>query len=47
VSTSTLPRARGRVSGYCWTEHPRGGLHCCLPMGHSGKHYHPYSKTNF
>ncbi|MEV8031373.1 hypothetical protein [Streptomyces sp. NPDC086182] len=45
MSTKTLPR--GLMSGYCWSEHPSRGLHCCLPMGHAGKHYHPYTRTNF
>jgi hypothetical protein len=47
VSTKTLPRYSGRMSGYCWAEHSGGGLHCCLPMGHEGQHYHPYSKTSW
>ncbi|MFE2300850.1 hypothetical protein ACFXAW_22010 [Streptomyces sp. NPDC059445] len=38
---------RVRISNYCWTEHPGGGRHCCLPKGHAGQHWHPYSKTSF
>ncbi|MCX4974200.1 hypothetical protein [Streptomyces sp. NBC_00620] len=47
VSTSTLPRWRGGMSGYCWAEHPRGGRRCYLPHGHRGTHWHPYSKTSW
>ncbi|MFF4347517.1 hypothetical protein [Streptomyces sp. NPDC001530] len=47
MSTSTLPRARGRISGYCWTEHGRTHVHCTMPAGHGGKHWHPYSKTSW
>jgi hypothetical protein len=47
VSTSTLPRRRGRISGYCWDEHPRTHVHCTDPAGHKGKHWHPYSKTSW
>lgn len=45
MSKSTLPR--GRISGYCWTEHPRTSVHCTLPHGHSGAHWHPYSKASW
>jgi hypothetical protein len=45
VSTKTLPR--GRMSSYCWAESASRALHCCLPMGHEGRHYHPYTRTNF
>ena len=47
VSTSTLPRTRGRISGYCWDERPGTHVHCCLPHGHHGTHWHPYSKTGW
>jgi hypothetical protein len=47
VSKKTLPRYTGPMSDYCWAEQSGGGLHCCLPRGHAGLHYHPYSKTSF
>ena len=43
MSKSTLPRARGRMSDYCWAEHLHTVVHCTLPAGHSGAHWHPYS----
>jgi hypothetical protein len=45
VSKMSLPR--GRISSYCWAEQPSSSLHCCLPMGHAGLHYHPYRKRNW
>lgn len=47
VSKSTLPRAQGRISGYCWAEHSRTRVHCTEPFGHGGRHWHPYSKTSW
>jgi hypothetical protein len=40
-------RPVGRMSGYCWTEHSRTHVHCTEPFGHSGRHWHPYSKTSW
>jgi hypothetical protein len=47
MSKATLPRYSGSMSGYCWAEQAGSSLHCCLPRGHAGLHYHPYSKTNW
>ncbi|MEU1559528.1 hypothetical protein ABZ504_03280 [Streptomyces mirabilis] len=47
MSKSTLPRLRGRISNYCWDEHPRTHVHCTDPAGHNGKHWHPYTKTSW
>jgi len=47
VSKSTLPRAKGPISGYCWAEHTGTHVHCTEPVGHSGRHWHPYSKTSW
>lgn len=53
MSTATLPRRRGRISGYCWDEHPRTHVHCTLPAGHSApgtggrQHWHPFTKTSW
>ena len=50
MSTSTLPRLRVRdfgLGGYCWHEHPSRRVHCTKPVGHSGPHWHPYSKTSW
>ncbi|MFI1732662.1 hypothetical protein ACH40E_26335 [Streptomyces acidicola] len=45
MSTKTLPR--GRMSGYCWVEHPHTHVHCTEPYAHRGQHWHPYSKTSW
>jgi hypothetical protein len=37
----------GRAAGYCWEEKPGRGYHCTLSAGHSGKHYHCYSRTEW
>lgn len=47
MSLSTLPRWRGGLGGYCWAEHPGGGRHCTLSVGHRGPHWHAYSKTSW
>ena len=47
VSTRTLPRHARGLGGYCWTEHPNGGRHCTLPVGHTGSHWHTYSRTSW
>ncbi|MFD8005656.1 hypothetical protein [Streptomyces mirabilis] len=47
MSKSTLPRAQGRISGYCWAEHTGKRVHCTEPFGHGGRHWHPYSKTSW
>ncbi|MFD7055569.1 hypothetical protein ACFWBS_41120 [Streptomyces mirabilis] len=47
MSKSTLPRAQGRISGYCWAAHTGTHVHCTEPFGHSGRHWHPYSKTSW
>lgn len=47
MSASTLPRKRGLISNYCWAEHLQRGVHCTLPAGHSGEHWHPYSGTSW
>lgn len=47
MSNSTLPRRGGHISNYCWTEHPGGSWRCTLPVGHSGRHWHAYSKTSW
>jgi hypothetical protein len=47
VSKSTLPRLSGRISNYCWAEHTGTRVHCTEPFGHSGRHWHPYSKTSW
>jgi hypothetical protein len=46
VSKSTLPRVPNGHR-YCWAEHSGGGKRCTLPTGHSGRHWHPYSKTSW
>jgi hypothetical protein len=45
MSKATLPR--GRMSSYCWAESAGGTMHCCLPVGHTGPHYHPYTRRHF
>jgi hypothetical protein len=47
MSKSTLPRLSGRISNYCWAEHTGTHVHCTEPVGHSGRHWHPYSKTSW
>jgi hypothetical protein len=47
VSTRTLPRLSGRISGYCWAEHPGTYVHCTEPHGHNGRHWHPYTRTSW
>lgn len=47
MSTSTLPRKRGRISGYCWAEHTSKRVHCTEPFGHGGRHWHPYTRTSW
>lgn len=35
------------LAGYCWAEHPSGGVHCCNPVGHETRypeHDNPYTK---
>lgn len=36
-----------RGHGMCWAEHPRTSVHCIEPIGHSGTHWHPYTKTRW
>lgn len=45
MSKSTLPR--GRMSGYCWDEYSGTHVHCTMPAGHKGQHWHAYSKTSW
>jgi hypothetical protein len=47
MSKTTLPRSGGHASGYCWAEHATRHLHCTLPTGHAGPHWHPYTKTSW
>ncbi|MFE6482383.1 hypothetical protein ACFVGN_05510 [Streptomyces sp. NPDC057757] len=47
MSTTTLPRHMLGLGGYCWAEHPRTAVHCTQPARHSGRHWHPYSKTSW
>jgi hypothetical protein len=37
----------GRAAGYCWAERPGWRLHCTKPPGHTGKHWHTYTKTGW
>ncbi|MGD1220019.1 hypothetical protein AB9Q10_16500 [Streptomyces krungchingensis] len=47
MSKRTLPRYDGPMSGYCWALHPDGRRHCTLPRGHSGTHWHPYTRASW
>lgn len=48
MSWKTLPRhTLSALGGVCWSEHGGGAYHCTLPAGHSGKHWHPYSGTEW
>lgn len=46
VSQATLPRL-SNGHRYCWAEHPRTHVRCTDPAGHSGTHWHAYSKTSW
>jgi hypothetical protein len=46
MSLSSLPRKRG-LGGYCWNEWQGGRYHCTLPFGHSGRHWHAYSRKSW
>lgn len=45
--TQAAVRNAGRISGYCWAEHPRTRVHCTEPRGHNGRHWHPYTRTSW
>jgi hypothetical protein len=46
MSKSTLPRVPNGHR-YCWTVHSSTHVHCTQPIGHAGKHWHPYTKTSW
>ncbi|WP_405873960.1 hypothetical protein [Streptomyces sp. NBC_00005] len=46
MSQATLPRL-SNGHRYCWAEHPRTHVRCTDPAGHSGTHWHAYSKTSW
>ncbi|MGW1614424.1 hypothetical protein ACWCQZ_34285 [Streptomyces sp. NPDC002285] len=47
MSASTLPHTLAAISNYCWQANLGGNMHCTLPRGHSGRHWHAYSKTSW
>jgi len=46
MSKATLPRVT-KGHNYCWNEHSGTHLHCTLPMGHSGSHWHAYRRKSW
>lgn len=48
MSKLTLPRLAFALGGVlCWAEHSVTRVHCTLPPGHGGGHWHPYSRTSW
>ena len=46
MSKTTLPRVPNGHR-YCWDESSSRHVHCTLPIGHSGQHWHPYTRTSW
>ncbi|MFF4523258.1 hypothetical protein [Streptomyces bluensis] len=47
IPAKDIPPAPRGIGGYCWATHPSKGVHCTNPLGHSGGHWHPYTKTSW
>lgn len=46
MNKATLPRVPNGHR-YCWAEHSSTHVHCTQPTGHSGRHWHPYTRTSW
>jgi hypothetical protein len=46
VNKATLPRS-SNGHNYCWSEQAGTHLHCTLPKGHAGKHWHAYRRVSW
>lgn len=47
---ATSRPAAPRISNghnYCWNEQPGTHLHCTLPKGHTGTHWHAYRRVSW
>ncbi|MGW7087475.1 hypothetical protein ACWGH2_28815 [Streptomyces sp. NPDC054871] len=39
--------ARIEIGGLCWDRKPGDALHCTLGQGHTGDHFHAYTRTRW
>ncbi|MBA2806931.1 hypothetical protein E0500_005600 [Streptomyces sp. KM273126] len=47
IAAKDIPAAPQGIGGYCWATHTGKGVHCTEPHRHSGRHWHPYTKTSW
>ncbi|MEU1496972.1 hypothetical protein [Streptomyces sp. NPDC005732] len=45
--TPPAPTGPRGLGGYCWAEDELTHLHCTKPPGHTGQHFHTYTRKSW